>query len=63
MELPSVTNAKDVLISGIEIASFLLAAFGGFLTDIAPPDEVNASFAVGMASVLVLIVLLLVSAI
>jgi hypothetical protein len=47
---------------GIEIVAFLFAAFGGFLTRIAPPDQTGVSFGVGIVSFLVLIVLLIVSA-
>jgi len=53
---------KRVAAWGIEIVTFLLAAFGGFLTRIAPPDQTRASYGVGILSFLVLIVLLIVSA-
>jgi 4-amino-4-deoxy-L-arabinose transferase-like glycosyltransferase len=56
-------NYKGILVWAIEIVTFLLAAFGGFLTKIAPPDQTGASFAVGIVSVVVLIVLLGVSAV
>jgi hypothetical protein len=55
-------NYKGILVWAIEIVTFLLAAFGGFLTKIAPPDQTRASFAVGIVSLVVLIVLLVVSA-
>jgi len=54
---------KKPLVSFIEIVVFLFAAFSGFLTKIAPPEQTNASYAVGIGSFFVLIVLLLVSAI
>jgi hypothetical protein len=55
-------NYKGVLTWGIEVVTFLFAAFGGFLTKIAPPDQTGASFAVGALSFLILIVLLVVTA-
>jgi amino acid transporter len=42
--------------------TFLFAMFGGFLTFIAPPEESNSRFAVGLASFLALVALLLISA-
>jgi hypothetical protein len=54
---------KKLLTTFIEVVLFLFAAFSGFLRTIAPPSETNASFAVGIASFFVLIVLMLVSAI
>lgn len=54
---------KKLLASFIEVITFLLAAFGGFLKKIAPPDQVGAAYAVGMMSFLMLIVLLTISAI
>jgi len=56
-------NYKGLLISAIEVVTFLLSAFGGFLTRIAPPDQAGTPFAVGIVSFLLLIALLLVSAI
>jgi hypothetical protein len=53
---------KRVAAWGIEIATFFFAAFGGFLTKIAPPDQTGASYAVGTLSFLVLIMLLIISA-
>lgn len=40
----------------------LFAMFGGFLTFVAPPEEANSRFAVGLSSALALVVLLLISA-
>ena len=54
---------KTLLASFIEVVTFLLAAFGGFLKKIAPPDQTGASYAVGIMSFLMLIALLIVSAI
>lgn len=42
---------------------FLFAAFGGFLSGIAPPGQTNPKFAVGLGSFLALLVLLIVSAV
>jgi hypothetical protein len=53
---------KQLLATFIEVVTFLLAAFGGFLKNVAPPDEVGASFPVGILSFLTLIVLMIVSA-
>jgi hypothetical protein len=47
----------------VEVVLFLFAAFGGFLTNVAPPDDAGGHFAHGLASFSCLIVLLLVSAI
>jgi hypothetical protein len=46
----------------VKIVTFLFGMFGGFLTFIAPPEEANSRFAVGLSSCLVLVVLLLISA-
>lgn len=53
---------KSALASFVEIVTFLLAAFGGFLKQIAPPSEVGASFPVGIVSFLMLIILMLFTA-
>jgi hypothetical protein len=53
---------KQLLATFIEVVTFLLAAFGGFLKNIAPPDQVGASFPVGFLSFLTLIVLMMISA-
>jgi hypothetical protein len=53
---------RDVLIKGIEIVGVLFAAFGGFLAGIAPPEEADARFAVGISSFLALIILFIVAA-
>jgi hypothetical protein len=54
---------KNLLASFVQVVVFLFAAFGGFLKNIAPPDETNPSYYVGIVSFLVLIILLIVSAI
>ena len=46
----------------IEVVIFLFAAFGHFLTNIAPPDENNTSLAIGLASFVSLGILLWISA-
>jgi hypothetical protein len=53
---------KKLLTSFIEIVTFLLAAFGGFLKQIAPPEETGSTYAVGLLSFLVLITLMIISA-
>jgi len=53
---------KKLLTSFIEIVTFLLAAFGGFLKQIAPPEETGSTYAVGLLSFLVLIALMIISA-
>jgi hypothetical protein len=53
---------KSLLTSFVEVVTFLLASFGGFLKNIAPPDQVGASYPVGIMSFLLLIVLLAISA-
>lgn len=50
------------LIKGIEIIGILFAAFGGFLVGVAPPQEADARFAVGLSSFLALIILFIISA-
>jgi hypothetical protein len=55
-------DLKSALASFVEIVTFLLAAFGGFLKQIAPPSQVGASFPVGIVSFLMLIILMLFSA-
>jgi hypothetical protein len=56
-------NYKALLASFIEIVTFLFASFGGFLGKIAPPQQTQAPYAVGMMSFLTLIILLIISAI
>src|ERR1043166_8190171 len=52
----------SILEWGVKIVTGLFALFGGFLTFIAPPEESNSRFAVGLASFLALVALLLISA-
>jgi|GEM_PF-2337523 len=54
---------KKRLVVFVQVVVFLFAAFGGFLTDIAPPAQTNPKFAVGLSSFLVLILLLIISAV
>jgi hypothetical protein len=56
-------NYKQLLASFIEVVTFLLASFGGFLKNIAPPDPVGAFFPVGALSFLALILLMIIAAI
>lgn len=53
-------NTK-ILALAVEIVGFLFAAFGGFLIGIAPPEEADARFAVGLSSFLSLAILLIVA--
>lgn len=55
-------DTKKVIARAIGIISFIFAAFGGFLKDIAPPEEAHAKYAVGISSMLVLCLLLFISA-
>ena len=55
-------GTKQILTRAIEIVTFLFAAFGHFLLDIAPPEEGGSRMAVGIASFLTLGVLLYISA-
>ena len=52
---------KTFITKAIDVVAVLFSAFGGFLTDFAPPGETDSKFAVGIASFIALIVLLLVS--
>jgi hypothetical protein len=53
---------STLLVKGIQIIGVLFAAFGGFLGGIAPPQNADAKFAVGLSSCLALIILLFISA-
>jgi hypothetical protein len=53
---------KALLTSFVEIVTFLLAAFGGFLKKIAPPEQTGSTYAVGLLSFFVLIALMIISA-
>jgi hypothetical protein len=52
-----------VLVRGLQVVGVLFAAFSGFLIGIAPPEEVDARFAVGFGSMASLVVLFLVTAV
>ncbi len=54
---------RNLLTSFVEVVTFLLAAFGGFLKNIAPPAQTGAQYAVGILSFLLLIALLIISSI
>lgn len=62
-EATPVKALRKHLSTFIQIVVFLFAAFGGFLSGIAPPEPTNPKFAVGLSSFLVLIALLIVSSI
>jgi hypothetical protein len=55
-------NYKRLEVWAVQVVTFLFAAFGGFLTRIAPPDQTGASYDVGILSFLVLVLLLIISA-
>src|SRR5690349_2037648 len=54
--------ANSVLPRGIQTVGVFFAAFGGFLTGFAPPEEADPKFAVGISSFTALIVLFLCAA-
>ena len=54
-------NRNTVVTKAIDVVAVLFLAFGGFLTNFAPPEETDSKAAVGIASFIALIVLLLVS--
>jgi hypothetical protein len=54
---------KGLLVYFVEIVVFLFAAFGGFLKNIAPPEQSGAPYIVGILSFLALVVLLIVAAV
>ena len=56
-------SSKTVLARAIEVVAFLFAAFGHALVNIAPPEEGDTTFAVGIGSLLALCVLLFISAV
>lgn len=56
-------DSKDILKKGIQVVTFLFAAFNRFLLNIAPPEEVETRFAVGIGSLIALFSLLLISSI
>jgi hypothetical protein len=58
----SLVAYKKVLVSLIQVVLFLFLAFGGFLKRVAPPDEANPGFYVGIVSFFVLIILLVIAA-
>ena len=53
---------RSMLAKGIEIVGVLFAAFGGFLAGIAPPQAADSRFAVGISSLLALIILFTIAA-
>jgi hypothetical protein len=53
--------SNGILVRAIEVVGILFAAFGGFLVGVAPPQDADARFAVGISSFFALIVLLFVS--
>ena len=61
--MKSIKDYKKILISFVQVVVFLFLAFGGFLAKVAPPDEAQTSYYVGILSFLVLITLMIVSAV
>lgn len=55
-------NPLTTLKSAIQVVGVLLAAFGGFLLGLAPPEETGVKIAVGLVSVLCLVLFLLITA-
>lgn len=55
-------KSSKILAVSVEVVTFLFAAFGGFLQGIAPPDDADARFAVGLGSILALGILLWIAA-
>ncbi len=56
-------GTRKILSRSIEIVVFIFGAFGDFLENVAPPEEANARYAVGISSMLALCVLLFISSI
>ncbi len=54
-------KGREILGRAVEVVTFLFAMFSGFLAKVAPPEEANAEFAVGLASFLALVLLLILS--
>jgi hypothetical protein len=52
-------SSRQILVRGVATVAFLFAAFSGFLKGIAPPEE--GPFSIGIASLLALCILLLLS--
>jgi hypothetical protein len=59
----SPANTTNVLGAAIKVVAFLMAAFGGFLTNIAPPEETGIKLVLGLASLACLIFFLFISAV
>lgn len=56
-------NVGGYLGRGVQLVAFLFGAFSGFFSSVAPPDETNPQFTVGIASFGVLILFLIIIAI
>ena len=56
-------NKQKYITSAFEIVTTLTTGFGGFLVAIAPPEEADAKFAVGISSFLSLVIFLFIAAI
>lgn len=56
-------DTKAILSKGVQIITFIFAAFNDFFFNIAPPGDMNSSYAIGISSFLALFILLFISAI
>lgn len=54
-------KGKEVLGRAVEAVTFLFAMFSGFLEKVAPPEEANTQFTVGLGSFMALVILLFIS--
>lgn len=54
---------RTLLVTALEVVTFVFSSQQGFLKAIAPPEEASPSYLVGIVSFLVLIILLIISAI
>jgi hypothetical protein len=54
-------DKKAILRSAVSAVAFIFTMFGGFFLKVAPPEEVDAKFAVGITSFCVLVTLLVIS--
>jgi hypothetical protein len=52
-------NPEKIIKQGIGVVALILAAFGGFLVGIAPPENAKAGFSVGVSSLILLACFLL----
>jgi hypothetical protein len=53
-------DVEKIIKQGVGVVGAILSAFGGFLLNIAPPQEAQAAFAVGVAEFILLVVFLVI---